>query len=135
MHGNQIGLHVLILFIENKISIQGTGIAIFKKKPFFFSRERSFPHPLLPGKIAIFHDFPSRFLNGRSIQEIIGNLPFRLFSSVKAEIRLFILILHKQGMYIIFYVYFMIKIRFSCLYHVLRNLHVHTAFFSFNIAE
>ena len=135
VHGDQIRLHVLILFIKNEIPVQRRGITVFKKSPCLFFVEGHLANSALKGKVSAFHQLPARFLFCRAVNKIIGNFSFLLPFPIKAEIRFIFPVLGEQGMYIVFHVNFMAGVRFPRLYHILRNLHAVTAFFSFNITE
>ena len=135
MHGDQIGLHVLILFIKNKEAVQRRGVAVLKKRPRLLLVKGRLSDPVLKGKVSAFHQLPARLLLCRSVNKIVGDLSFLLQFSIETEVRFIFPVLSQQGMYIVLHINFVTGIRFSCLYHIFRNLHAFTAFFSFNIAE
>ena len=129
VHGDQIGLHVLILLIKNEITVQRRGITVFKKGPCLLFIEGHLADSALKGKISAFHQFPARLLLCRAVNKVIGNFSFLLPLPVKTEIRFIFPVLGEQGMYIILHVNFMTGVRLPRLYHILRNLHAVTAFF------
>ena len=133
----KIGLHILILLIKNKIAFQRGGIAVFKKKPGFLFIHRSLPDSDLSGKISSCRHFPSGSFFCRTINKIVPDFSFCLRFSIQAEIRGLVPtpVLGKICIYVVFYVYFVTGVHVACLYHIFRNLHTATAFFSFNIAK
>ena len=137
MYRNQVRLHVLILFIKNKVAFQRGCIAVFKKKPGFFIIIGRLTDSALFCKISSRCDLPSRAFLGRTINKIVTDIPFLLCFAIEAEIRRAACIpaLGQISMYVVFYVYFVTGVHVACLHYIFRYLHTATAFFSFNIAE